>query len=310
MNTLRWLLLLGLVLLGGCARLPDIGVTPLKHATVGTLQKQLLSERSQLERFRLRGPFEVTVREDQTIDLGGGERIEADVYSPSAADTAPLVILLHGHENGKDDHAYQAYHLASWGLHAMAVQLPNTGPWDENGATLARVARQVQLHPQAVDRRVDPRRIVLAGHSFGAASVVIALAEGAPALGGILLDPASPLPSLSRYLRRVRVPLIVLMADHRLGETNGGGDFYEYARGGIAQISVANATHDDATFPIASPLEALFSGADTTEAAQLAFVTALTSAAMSLGLTGQLDFAWKSYAEGVKTGLLYDALRK
>jgi pimeloyl-ACP methyl ester carboxylesterase len=309
MTRFGWLLL-SLMLFGGCARLPDIGVTPLKHATVGTLQKQLLVERSELGRFRLRGPFEVAVQEDRAIVLADGERIEADLYLSSAPDNAPLVILLHGYDNSKDDHAYQAYHLASWGVHAAAVQLPNQGPWDENGRTLVRLARFLQSSPRALDRRIDPKKIILAGHSFGATSVAVAMAEGAPVLGGILLDPASPLPSLSRYLRRLRAPLMVLMADPKLGETNGGSEFYEYTRSGTAQVSIANASHDDATFPIASPLETAFSGAETTEAGQMVFVAALTSAAMSLGLTGQLDYAWNSYADALKRGTLFDALRK
>jgi hypothetical protein len=103
---------------------------------------------------------------------------------------------------------------------------------------------------------------------------------------------------------------MVLMADPKLGETNGGSEFYEYTRSGIAQVSIANASHDDATFPIASPLETAFSGAETTEAGQMVFVAALTSAAMSLGLTGQLDYAWNSYADALKRGTLFDALRK
>ena len=61
---------------------------------------------------------------------------------------------------------------------------------------------------------------------------------------------------------------------------------------------------------MASPLETVFSGAETTEAGQMAFVAALTSAAMSLSLTGQLDYAWNSYAQALQSGTLFDALRK
>jgi pimeloyl-ACP methyl ester carboxylesterase len=303
-------LLLGLSVLGGCARLPDIGVVPYKHATLSTLQKQLLSERTELERFRQRGPFEVTVKEDESIQFGSRERLEADLYLSGASDRAPLVILVHGYDNSKDEHAYQGFHLASWGLHALAVNLPNEGPWDDNGRALARLVRHLQRQPQALDPRIDPARIILAGHSFGATSVAVALAEGAPASGGILLDPASPLNNLPSYLRRIRAPLMVLMADPKMGETNGGGDFYEYTGSAVAQVSIANATHDDATFPIGSPLERLFSGSEATEEHQITFVAALVAAATSLGITGKLDYAWSSYASALKTGMLFDALRK
>jgi pimeloyl-ACP methyl ester carboxylesterase len=304
------LLLLGIAVLGGCARLPDIGVAPYKHTTVSTLQKQLLSERTRLESFRQRGPFEVAVREDEAIDFGSRERIEADLYLSGAPDKAPLVILVHGYDNSKDEHAYQGFHLASWGLHALVVNLPNEGPWDDNGRTLGRLVRHLQRQPQVLDPRIDAARIILAGHSFGATSVAIALAEGAPASGAVLLDPASPLANLPSYLRRIRAPLMVLMADPKLGETNGGGDFFEYTGSGVAQVSIANASHDDATFPIASPLERLFSGSEATEEHQITFVAALTAAATSLGTTGKLDYAWSSYASALKTGMLFDALRK
>ena len=48
----------------------------------------------------------------------------------------------------------------------------------------------IRRAPEIIDTRIDVNKIILVGHSFGASSVVIALAEGAPAAGGILLDPA------------------------------------------------------------------------------------------------------------------------
>ena len=52
--------------------------------------------------------------------------------------------------------------------------------------TLTRIVRFIQRSPAAIDPRVDPNRIILVGHSFGASAVAIALAEGAPAAGAIL----------------------------------------------------------------------------------------------------------------------------
>jgi dienelactone hydrolase len=274
------------------------------------LQAQILQRRSELDFYRARGPFEVGVREDVPLAAPGTSGVIADIYLSSAQDRAPLAIVVHGHGNGKDDHAYQCLHLASWGIHSLCVELASEGPWERNARTLAALVRHLQRNPESVDPRVDPRSIVLAGHSFGAYAVALALAEGAPAAGGVLLDPASPTQRFGGALRKIRAPMVVLMADPKLGQTNGGGDFYAYTASGIAQVSIAEATHDDGTFPIESPLSSLFSASGATETAQITFVSALTASALSLGLTGKLDYAWANFADGIKQGKLFDALRK
>ena len=144
--------------------------------------------------------------------MSATERIEADLYLSSPAEKAPLVVLLHGHDNSKDDHAYQAMHLATWGMHSMTVQLPNNGPWARNGQTLARLLDAIQREPQSIDPRIDPKRIVLVGHSFGGFSVIVALAARAPAIGGILLDPAGLGKSLPGHLKKIGMPVMVRIA--------------------------------------------------------------------------------------------------
>lgn len=297
-----------LALFAGCARLPQTGVTTLKPATLEDLRRYLLSNKADVELFRLRGPFEVTAKEDLELELAAGERYEADAYLASPAEKAPLVILLHGHENSKEDHAYQGWHLASWGLHSLALQLPNTGPWVGNGEILARIVRLVQRRPDVIDSRVDPKRIVVVGHSFGGYSAAIALAEGAPALGAVLLDPAGMGRSLAGYLRKIRNPVMVLGSDGNIGMTRSRSDFYEYIRGDVADISISGAEHDDATFP----MESGFWGSDSsaTEDKQITFVAALTAAAFSLAFTGKLDYAWTSFSAGLREGKFFDALRK
>lgn len=296
-----------LALVGGCGRLPQIGVTALKPSSLEELQRHLLAQRPDVEQFRLRGPFAVTVREDLELRLAQNERYPADAYLSAAPGSAPLVVLLHGHDNGKEDHAYHGYHLASWGLHCLSVQLPNNGPWLKNGAILARLVRFIQQRPEAVDRRIDVKRIILVGHSFGGFAAAIALAEGAPAIGGILLDPAGMgSQSLPRHLRKIQVPVMVLGSDGDIETTRMRGVFYQSIRSNVADVSIKGAGHDDAVFPLASGLW----GSDANEEMQLSFVAALAAAAFSLGSTGKLDYAWASYAEALKTGKLIDPMRK
>ena len=102
-----------------------------------------------------------------------------------------MVIILHGFDSSKEDHTYQAMDLASWGMHSLALRLPNKGPWVSNGKTLAKIVQFIYRGPEICDNHVDVNEIIFAGHSFGGAAVAVALAEGAPATGVILRDPAA-----------------------------------------------------------------------------------------------------------------------
>lgn len=302
-------LVIVLAVLAGCARLPDIGTTTIRPETLGKLEQHLLDHSPDVDQFRLRGPFEVSVREDIDIPLASNERMTADLYLSSPKERAPLVILLHGHGNSKADHAYQAYHLATWGLHSLAIDLPNEGPWIANGKALARVVAAVRARPAVLDPRVDPERIVIAGHSFGAVAVAVALAEGASVRGGILLDPASEFRELTAYLRRIRKPVMIIAADARVGMTKSRDDFFYFISDNVFEISVADAHHDDAEFPYDGGL-GLFDDSDATRPHQITFAAAIASSAFSIAFTGKLDYAWASFADAVKAGKLLDRMRK
>ena len=299
-----------LALASGCARLPPTGVTPLKPATLSELRGYVLSHKADVDQFRLRGPFDVTTHEDHELRLSATERIDTDLYLSAPAEKAPLVILLHGHDNSKEDHAYQALHLATWGIHSLAVQLPNNGPWVANGRTLARIVALIHRRPDIIDSRIDVSRIILAGHSFGAAAVAIALAEGAPAAGGILLDPAGIGKDLPRFLRKIKKPVMLLGADKGVSPVRDRDYFYIYIRSGIAEVSIRDATHEDAQFPLEPASQEPGTESSATEELQITFVSALTSAAFSLGHTGNFDYAWTSFGDAIKDGKFFDAMKK
>ncbi|HSQ05667.1 MAG TPA: alpha/beta hydrolase [Burkholderiales bacterium] len=290
-----------LALMGSSPRMLNAGVVPLKPATLGELQRYLLTHPADVDQFRSRGPFAVATHDDYALRLTHSEHIVADLYLSASPDKAPLVILLHGYDNSKADHAYQALHLASWGIHCLAVQLPNRGQWVRNGRTLARMVDFIHRHPESIDRRIDPRKIILAGHSFGATSVAIALADRAPAAGGILLDPAAVGKGLPNLLTRIHKPVIVLGADESVFPARGRDYFYRFIHNGVAEVSIRGAAHEDAQFPLE---RAQSQGADSSAADehQVTFVSALTSAAFSLASTGRLDYAWKSFDDGIKNG--------
>lgn len=297
-----------MAVIGGCARMPSTAVTPIKVANQSELEKYLLARKPDLDQFRNRGPFEVEVRENVEIVLSAKESYKADLYLSSPREKAPLVILMHGYDNSKDDHAYQAMHLATWGMHALAVSLPNRARWQGNGRSLVGLVNTIQRRPEALDARIDVRRIILAAHSFGAISASIALAEGAPAMGGILLDPAGIGKEVPGFLRRVDKPLMVLGADPRESTTRERDNFYRFVRSRIAEVSIKGAVHEDAQFPMSSGLAGLMS--DATEDLQITFVSALTATAFSLSTTGRFDYAWTSFRDGIENGKLIGAKRK
>jgi pimeloyl-ACP methyl ester carboxylesterase len=244
----------------------------------------------------LRGPFAVVTKKNVGVTLPTAERIDADLYLASPAEKAPLVIILHGLDNSKADHAYQALHMASWGMHSLTLQLPNNGQWLANGSTVTRVVNAIYRQPALIDARVDVSKIILVGHSFGASSVAISLAEGAPAAGGI-------------FLSRVAKPVMLLGADEKVSATSDRSYFYRYIRNGVGEISIRDAGHGDAQYPAELPVR-FFSSVPDTEELQITFVSALTSAAFSLGATGKFDYAWASFSDSIKNGRIFNAKKK
>jgi pimeloyl-ACP methyl ester carboxylesterase len=295
----------------GCTRqFPTTEVTPIKPANPAELQRYLLSRKPDVAQFRFRGPFAVVERRDLEIPLDSGLTVEADLYLCVAASKAPLVIVLHGHNNSKEDHAFQAMHLASWGMHGLAIDLPKRGPWIANGRTLTKLVDAIHRTPKLIDDRIDADKIILLGHSFGATAVSTALGEGAPALGGVLLDPAGIGRGLSQLLKRITVPVMVVGADEEIRPARNRGQFYRFIPAAIGEISIRDTVHEDAQYPNQHTLRAFEDDPEDTEEAQIAFVSALTASAFGLAATGNIDYAWNSFENGFKNGMFFNARRK
>ena len=201
-------------------------------------------------------------------------------------------------------------HLASWGMHSISLQLPSAGPWIANGRTLARIVNAIHRSPELIDSRIDASRIVLVGHSFGGAAVAVALAEGAQAAGGILLDPAGIGKDLPGYLKRVSKPVMVLGADEQVFTARNRGYFHRYIPRGVVEVSIKNASHEDAQYPSAASLQLFGLDYTTTEGLQLTFVSAMTAAAFSLAVTGKFDYAWTSFGDALESGRFLNAKKK
>jgi dienelactone hydrolase len=295
----------------GCARrFPTIKVTPITAANAAELERYLLSRKPDVAQFKFRGPFAIVERRELEIPLDPDLTVKADLYLCAAASKAPLVIVLHGNNNSKEDHAFQAMHLASWGMHGLALDLPKRGPWIANGRTLARLVEAIHRTPRRVDGRIDADKIILVGHSFGATAVSTALGEGAPALGGVLLDPTAIGRGLSQLLARIAVPVIVIGADEDVWPARNRGQFYRFIPRAVGEISIRDTVHQDAQYPNQRTLRTFEDDPDETEEAQIAFVSALTASAFGLAATGNLDYAWNSFENAFNNGSFFNARRK
>jgi pimeloyl-ACP methyl ester carboxylesterase len=295
----------------GCARqFPTTKLTPIKAVNAAELQRYLLSRKPDVAQFRFRGPFGIVERRDLEIPVDSDLTVKADLYLCAAAGKAPLVIVLHGSNNSKEDHAFQAMHLASWGMHGLALDLPKRGPWIANGKTLAKLVDTIHRTPQLVDGRIDADKIILVGHSFGATAVGTALGEGAPALGGVLLDPTAIGRGLSQLLRRIAVPVMVVGADEEIWPARNRGPFYRFIPRAVGEISIRDTVHEDAQYPNQRTLRTFEDDPDDTEDAQIAFVSALTVSAFSLSASGNLDYAWNSFENAFNNGMFFNARRK
>ena len=279
----------------------------MKPADLPELRRGLLGGKPDFEEFKSNGPFAVTIRKDFSLRVAPGETISGDLYLSSPA-KAPLVVILHGFDSTKEDHAQQALRVATWGMHGLAIQMPNRGRWSTNGRMLASLVEEIHRAPALLENRVDTDRIILVGHSFGASSVVVALAQRPPVAGAVLLDAAGIGRDLRSSLQQVGKPVLLLWADEQVSVTRNRDYFFEYIPAHVGEVSIRNAGHEDAQYRFEPAPPA--AGADAAEEPQNTFASALTAAAFSLSATGGFDYAWASYGAGLDSGKLFNARKK
>ncbi|MGJ3230727.1 MAG: alpha/beta hydrolase family protein [Oceanicaulis sp.] len=177
--------------------------------------------------FAAPGPHAVTTTLDTWRDEERGRDIPVKLYRPGGAGPFPAVIFSHGLGGSRDAAPYLGAHLASWGFVAVHIQHPgsDTAIWEgarnrralmeamqravrDPGATIDRF-QDIPFVVDAIEARaasldIDPERLGVAGHSFGAHTVMAAsgftfltgrggqsMAE--PRLSaGLLLSPPAP----------------------------------------------------------------------------------------------------------------------
>lgn len=256
-----------------------------------SLKKALLNNGPDLDAFMHPGPVSYRVHENRLARWRDGSFIVYDNVIPSSASPIPLVILVHGNHSHKEAHRYQAERLASYGIHAIVLQVPNQDQWVLNGERVRRFVQRVRKNPKAFGKYVDPNNIIVAGHSFGGSAVTIAAGRGAKVKGVILLDPAVVSDSVLHYMRGVQKPTLLLSSDPAIFRARRQQEFSQNIGGEFVSIGIAGSTHDDAQFPSMYSHAAFGYDPFTSDDKQQVFAAALTMGAFSLGATGKLAFA-------------------
>jgi len=140
-------------------------VTTIKPASLDELKTYVLKRKPDFEQFKLRGPYAVTVHKDRELRLS----------ATRAHRCGPVSVGIARARTAGDPAAWPGQLEADPWLpgpapgqlgHAQPVPAAaNNGPWVTNGHTLARMVKSIHDRPEIIDRRIDPQRIVLAGHS-------------------------------------------------------------------------------------------------------------------------------------------------
>lgn len=239
-----------------------------------------------LERFNAEGPFGWTEKQDLKLSTSVEEQREVDVYLTNGRGKAPIVLISHGNFSGKRAHAEQARRLATWGFHVIVLELPNREQWLENGKRIFDLVQFMNRWPKFLGSNADPHNIILVGHSFGGSAATLAIGQGAPVTGAVLLDPAVVHPSVKKAMTNAAVPAVLFGSDPKLFIARGRKTFLKNWGSEFMELTIKGATHDDAQGPSMFSHYALGVDPFTDDKQRSLFTASLVSAAISLATSG------------------------
>ncbi|MEO9328340.1 dienelactone hydrolase family protein [Gordonia aurantiaca] len=154
-----------------------------------------------------------------------------EVFTPASGERLPAIAFGHGWLTSTARYRDLCQHLASWGI-VVAVPAGQNGVFASDDAMAAQlrsalsIVSRVRLGFREIT--VDPARIGLAGHGFGASSAVLAASDGVlheqpqPAVRGVAaVFPAPTTPALLPAARRLTVPGLIVSSIGELDTVDG-----------------------------------------------------------------------------------------
>ena len=272
----------------------------------GKVQDNIILREPQLMRFASPGPFLVSSRVDKEFNLDLNQTVVVDHFYARSQDKLPVIVISHGNFSNKRAHREQAKHLASWGFHVITVESPNRDEWLQNGERLRDLVEIIHSFPKILGDNADPSRILMVGHSFGGSAAIVAIGDGAPVIGAILLDPAVVHSKVIASMKKSDVPVALLGSDQKVFYARGSSRFLKNIAGEILEVSVPKATHDYAQGPSVFSQAALGVDPFTSTAKQAIFRSMLTASVLGVASSGTLDFSVRVFTKAAKSGVLAD----
>ncbi|MCF6274787.1 MAG: hypothetical protein L3J05_03390 [Robiginitomaculum sp.] len=175
------------------------------------------------------GIYKVSTSYDVWKDTKRGRAIDVKIYAPSSTAPVPVVIFSHGLGGSVEAAPYLGRHLASWGIMSIHIQHPGSDKEVWRGVkgrrairkalgaaardprnTLTRfndipfVLDQIEVRAKSGQLNANAKRVAIAGHSFGAHTVLALAGRRYPLAGrlnsfkddrllaGVVLSPPSP----------------------------------------------------------------------------------------------------------------------
>lgn len=178
-----------------------------------------------------------------------GVTVPVDVYLPTQARRAPVVLLAHGFTRHRRVLAGWGQRLALEGLIAVTPNLPFFADPERNARAFVELATQILATPVFGPTAPDGR-LIYAGHSMGGFASLLATAQDPRALAWIGLDPVD-FAGLGRdALARLRVPCLALLAEPGAWNLHGNArSWLDVEHPSLTVLRVRGSTHCDPEHP-------------------------------------------------------------
>ena len=258
-----------------------------------------------IESFKKDGPYNYSEERNFEIRISKDELVSTDIFIVDSNEKRPLLIFQHGNKAHKGVHLNQARRAASWGFNVVTISQPNIKRWITNGKVLGDFTKLLYSWPQILNNKFDRESIILIGHSFGGSAASIAAGSGAPVKGIVLLDPALVSDKVIPYLKNINTNVALLGADTKVFKSRRRYKFYKNIKKNMVEISVKNATHNDAQSPnLFSLKQSLGLEHATNTERQNFFISSILTAAYSITKKDNLSLFYKEMKKERRQGIL------
>ena len=173
---------------------------------------------------------------------------DVDVYWPSAAEPAPMLIVAHGFLRNRRNMSGWGQHLAEEGFVVLVPDLPTRSDHVRNGRFISEL-RAYSPGDASWEKRIDPARVGLLGFSAGGLSSLLSAAYSPGIAIWVGLDPVDRDGLGVQAASMVRSRAVVITAEPSTCNAHGNAREIIAALPRHEHFRVAGAVHGDAEWP-------------------------------------------------------------